>query len=98
MFDQCGGCRVPATLRDPASNKPYTGGYAEPIECLLDFNIGVEYVYADNPRFTLTYHEIMEQGKIVEEARVAVHEGEENSVTRYYKLKVPQGAAVCLLP
>jgi hypothetical protein len=38
----------------------------------LDPDIGVEFLYADNPRFMLAHHEIMEQGKLVEEARVAV--------------------------
>ena len=91
VFGKCGGCRVPATLRDLAANKPYAGGYLRPIECVLDPDIGVEFLYADNPRFALAHHEIMEQGKMVEEARVAVKEREENSVTRYSELKTATG-------
>ena len=80
IFGQCGGCRVPATLRDLATNKPYAGGYLEPIECVLDPDIGVEFLYADNPRFSLAHHEIMEQGKLIEESRVAVAKAAENLI------------------
>jgi len=55
------------------------------MECLLDPDIGVEYLFADNPRLTLAHHEIMEQGKMVEEACVAVAKEEENLV-RYTEL------------
>ena len=90
VFGQCGGCRVPATLRDLAANKPYAGGYLRPIECVLDPNIGVELLYADNPRFALAHHEIMEQGQMVEAARVAVANAEEENI-RYAEFKTATG-------
>jgi hypothetical protein len=54
----------------------------------LDPDIGVEYLYADNPRLTLAHHEIMEQGRMVEEARVAVGRGND---VRYTELKTATG-------
>jgi hypothetical protein len=87
IFGQCGGCRVPATLRDFVTKKPYAGGYLKLIECVLDPDVGVEFLYAENPRFSLAHHEIMEQGKLVEEVRDAVAKAEENLI-RYTELKV----------
>ena len=55
---------------------------------MLDPDIGVEYLYADNPRLTLAHHEIMEQGRMVEEARVAVGRGND---VRYTELKTATG-------
>ena len=90
IFGQCGGCRVPATLRDPTSNKAYTAGYLEPIECILDPDIGVEYLFANDPRFALAHHEIVEQGKIVDQAKEVVAKGEDN-LARYTELKSATG-------
>ncbi len=67
---------------------PYAAGYLHPVECLLDPDIGVEYLYADNPRLTLDHHEIMEQGRMVGEARVAVGRGND---IRYTELKTAKG-------
>ena len=64
----CGGCKLPATLRDPATRKPYAACYSKPVECMLDPDIGLEMVYANDPRLHLAHHEIMTQGRMVEEA------------------------------
>ena len=88
---QCGGCRLQATLRDVGSGKAYAAGYSKPVDCILDPDIGVESVYADNPRLHLAHHEIMAQGKMVEEAWRAVRDSEEN-LARYNELK---GATGC---
>lgn len=81
---------MPATLRDPATNKPYAGGYLQPIECVLDPDIGVEVLYANNPRFTLAHHEIMDQGNMLEDAREAVVKAKDN-LARYTELKTATG-------
>ena len=58
---------------------------------MLNPDIGVEYVYANNPRLFLSHDEVMEQGKMVEEARRAVRNSEDN-IARYNELK---GATGC---
>ena len=78
ILGQCGGCRIPATLRDPDTRKAYTASYKEPVPCILDPDVGVEYVYANNRRLFLVHEEIMEKGRIVEEARRAVRNSEDN--------------------
>ncbi len=74
----CGGCRLPTTLRDNATKKHYAAAYAKPVECILDPDIGVEFVYADNSRLQLAHHEMMAQGRMVEEALRDVRDSEEN--------------------
>ena len=91
IMGQCGGCRLPATLRDNVTKKHYAAAYAKPVECILDPDIGVEYVYADNPRLQLAHHEMMAQGRMVEEALRAVRDSEED-LARYTEL---QGATGC---
>jgi hypothetical protein len=88
---QCGGCRLPSTLRDNVTKKLYSAAYAKPVECILDPDIGVESVYADNPRLHLAHHEIMAQGRMVEEALRDVRDSEEN-LACYTELK---GATGC---
>jgi hypothetical protein len=56
----------------------------------LDPDIGAEFLYTDNPRFSLAHHEIMEQGKMVEDAGVAVAKAEVNLI-RYTELKAAPG-------
>jgi hypothetical protein len=50
IMSQCGGCRLLATLRDPNTGKTYMVGYANPVQYISGLDIGLEYVYADNPR------------------------------------------------
>ena len=47
---------------------------------MLDPGIGLELVYANNPRLHLAHHEIMIQGRIVEDALRAVRSSEEKRV------------------
>lgn len=83
---QCGGCRLPATLRDPANGKAYSAGYLNPVECLLDPDIGVELLFSSDPRLNLAHHEIVAQGKMIEESWRAVFDSQEN-MARYTELK-----------
>ena len=71
---QYGGCRLPTTLRVPGAipDKAYAGGYLNPVECLLDLDIGVEYLFANDPRLNMAHHEIMAQGKMIEESWLEV--------------------------
>lgn len=94
---QCGGCRLPATLRDPNTGKAYMGGYVEPVQCILDPDIGLEYVYADNPRLNLEHHEIMAQGAMVEDAMKAIRNSEDNRA-RYLELKATTGCRGASMP
>ena len=57
----------------------------------MDPDVGEEYVYANNPRLFLSHDEVMDQGKMVEEARRAVRNSEDN-IARYNELK---GATGC---
>ena len=57
---------------------------------MLEPDIGIEYLFANNPRFSLAHHEIMEQGKIVHEACLAVCKGNSNLV-RYTELQTATG-------
>ena len=79
LMGQCGGCRLPATLRVPGAvlDKAYVGGYLNPVECLLDPDIGVEYLFANDPRLNLAHHEIMAQGKMIEESWLEVRNSNE---------------------
>ncbi len=88
---QCGGCRLPPTLRDIGTGKAFAAGYAKPFDCILDPDIGVESDYADSPRLYLAHHEIVAQGRMVEEALRVVRGSEEN-LARYNELK---GATGC---
>jgi hypothetical protein len=90
IMGQCGGCRLPATLRDPTTGKAYTGGYLNPVECLLDPDIGVEYLFSNDPRLNLAHHEIVAQGKMIEESWMAIRASEEN-LARYKELKSATG-------
>jgi hypothetical protein len=83
---QCGGCRLPATLRDPTSGKAYTGGYLNPVECLLDPDIGVENLFSNDLRLNLAHHEIVAQGKMIEDSWMAVRHSQD-SLARYEELK-----------
>ncbi len=87
IMGHCGGCRLLGTLRDPTNGRCYAAGYANPVQCMLDPDIGLELVYADNPRLHLAHHEIMTQvGRMVEDALRAVRSLEEERV-RYEELK-----------
>jgi len=78
IMRQCGGCRLPATLKDPTNNKSYTGGYMESVPCLLDPIIGVEYLISGDPRLYLAHHEMVAQGEMIEAAWKSVHGSQEN--------------------
>jgi len=94
---QCGGCRIPATLQgqnkskgNKITNKPYTGGYLKPVECIIDPDIGPEMLFADNPRLRLTHDDIMSQGELVERAKEAVRNKSDNTA-RYEDMKYATG-------
>lgn len=91
VHGQCGGCRLPATLRDPESNKPYSAGYLKPVECLIDPDIGIEMLLADDPRLRLSHHDIMAQGEMIEISKEAVRNGSEQKV----RLEDLKGATGC---
>ncbi len=80
IYGQCGGCRLPATLWDIESNKAYSALYLKPVECLIDPNIGMEILLANDPRLRLSHHEIMAQGKMIEKAKEAVRNAGEQKV------------------
>jgi hypothetical protein len=44
---------------------------------VLDPYIGVEFLHAKHPRFLLAHHDIVEQGKMVEQTQEAVGNSEE---------------------
>ena len=90
LMGQCGGCRLPATLRDPKNEKKYAAGYTNPVPCILDPDIGVEYLFADDPRLNLAHHEIMAQGKMIEESWLEVRNCNEQ-LARYNELKSATG-------
>jgi len=75
---QCGGCQLPATLRDATFGKPYSAGYLNPVECLLDPDIGVDYLFSSDPRLNLAHHEMVAQGKMIEESWMAVRDSKDN--------------------
>jgi len=87
---QCGGCRLPATLRGPDGKKAYCGGYLKPVKCLLDPDVGVEYMFCSDPRLDLAHHEIVEQGEMVSESFKSVRDSAE-SLARYTDLKANTG-------
>ena len=87
---QCGGCRLPATLREFPTGKTYSGGYLNPVECLLDPDIGVEYLFSNDPRLNLAHHEMVDQGKMIEESWMAVRDSKDN-LARYEELKSATG-------
>ncbi len=78
LFGQCGGCRLPATLRDLDTNKAYSAGYIKPVECVIDPDIGMEMLFAGDVRLRLTHHEIMAQGEMMEKLKEAVRNGSEH--------------------
>ena len=69
----------------------------KPIECIIDPDIGVEMLFADDARLYLVHHEIMAQGKMIENARKAVQNGEEN-VARFTELKAATGCRGLSVP
>ncbi len=87
MNGQCGGCGIPATFKDEKSGKAYTVDYLKPIECIIDPDIGVEILFANDTRLHLVHHEIMAQGKMIEEAQKALKKREKN-VARFTELNV----------
>ena len=87
---QCGGCRLPATLYCPKLKKSYCGGYLKPVKCLLDPDVGVEYLFSSDPRLDLAHHEIVSQGEMVDESRIAVRHSHEVAA-RYEELKSASG-------
>jgi len=90
LMGQCCGCRLPATLRDPISEKAYTAGYLNPVARLLDPDIGVEYLFSNDLRLNLAPHEIVAQGKIIKESSLGVSNSNEQ-LTRYYEFKSATG-------
>jgi hypothetical protein len=90
LMGQCGGCRLPATLVDPYSKKSYTGGYLAPVKCLLDPDIGVEYLFSSDPRLDLAHHEIVSQGEMIDESKKSVRDSHE-IIARYEELKSATG-------
>jgi len=74
---QCGGCRLPVTLRDPLTNKAYSGGYLNTVKCLLDPDIGADYLFSSDPHLDLGHHEIIAQGEMVEESWKSVRDSAE---------------------
>ncbi len=88
---QCGGCRLSATLRDLESNKPYSAGYLKPVECLIDPDIGIEMLLADDLRLRLSHHDIRMQGEMIEIYKEAVRNGSEQKV----RLEDLKGATGC---
>jgi hypothetical protein len=77
-MEQCGGCRLPATLREFLTGKSYSGWYLNPAACLLDPDIGVEYLFSNDPRLNLAHHEMVDQGKMIEESWMAVRNSKDN--------------------
>ena len=76
--------------RYPTISKAYSGGYLNPVECLLDPDIGVEYLFANDPRLNMAHHEIMAQGKMIEESWLEVRNSNEQ-LARYNELKSATG-------
>ncbi len=77
---QCGGCRLPSTFRDLTNARCYAEGYSKLVQCMLDPDIDLELVYANNPRLNLAHHEIMTQRRKVEDALRAMRSSEEERV------------------
>ncbi len=83
---QCGGYRLPPTLRDPTANKHYSGGYLNVVKCLLDPGVGVEYLFSGDTRLGLAHHEIIAQGEMVLEPWKSVLDSAK-ALARYTELK-----------
>ena len=90
LMGQCGGCRLPATLYDPKLKKSYCGGYMKPVKCLLDPDVGVEYLFASDSRLHLAHHEIVSQGEMIDESKKSVQHSHEIAA-RYEELKSATG-------
>ena len=52
----------------------------------MDPDIGVEYLFANDPRLNLAHHEIMAQGKMTEESWLEVRNSNEQ-LARYNEVK-----------
>ncbi len=52
----------------------------------MDPDIGVEYLFLNSPRLNLAHHEIVAQGKMIEESWRAVRDSQDN-LARYEELK-----------
>jgi hypothetical protein len=96
-FGQCGGYRIPATLKDGTSGKSYTVGYLKPVECMIDLDIGVKMLFAGDKRLILAHHEIMAQGKMIEESRQVVGKSDEH-LARFTELKAATGCRGVSVP
>lgn len=86
LMGQCGGSRLLATLCNPINDKAYVAGYLNPVPCLLDPDAWVKYLFATDLRLNMTHHEIMAQGKIIEESWLEVRNSNEQ-LARYNELK-----------
>ena len=64
---------------------------------MIDTDIGAEMLFAGDKRLILAHHEIMAQGKMIEEARRAVRKGDEH-VARFTELKVAAGCRGVSVP
>ena len=69
-----------ATPRDLESNKAYSVGYLKPVECLIDPDIGMEMLFANDPRLRPSHHEIVAQGEMIEKAKEAVRNAGEQKI------------------
>jgi hypothetical protein len=88
---QCGGCRAPATVRDPViRNKAYIGGYSEDFFFQLDQTKGPEPFRCDDKRLKVTHNQMFEQALDIEYRKNLVKMGQEDQI-RLEEIKAAYG-------